>query len=385
MPHGVTSILAAAAVATTLAGVAAFSNGTQDVNLTVHEWGTFTSVADADGHGAEWRPLAAPSQLPCFVERSPFVGKGSLAATVRMETPILYFYATQPAMVDVDVRFQSGVITEWFPHADVSQTNAPVGRGSEGAIRWRHVRIAPSPADAFPMDTSGSHYYAARDTSAAPIAVATQTEKFLFYRGVARFELPIAATVGATGDVELRKGARDAIDDVVLFSNDRGRLRYEVRHQAGDVVAIAPAVFGREPTVELQAILVGQGLYADEATAMVNTWRDSWFEPGTRIFYVVPRPLVDSVLPLAIQPRPADIARVFVARTELVTPQALADVKRALLAGDADALDAYGRFLDPIARRISATASPAERAAIESQLQRTSSASAAAVDRCISS
>ena len=384
MRHSVTSILAAAAVATTLAGVAAFSSGTQDVNLTVHEWGTFTSVADADGHGAEWRPLAAPSQLPCFVERSAFVGKGSLAATVRMETPVLYFYAPQPAMVDVDVRFRSGVITEWFPHADVSQTNAPVARGSEGAIRWRNVRITPSPGDTFPMDTSGSHYYAARDTSAAPIAVATQTEKFLFYRGVARFELPIAATVGAGGDVELRNRVGDAIDDVVLFSNDRGRLRYELRHQAGAAVAIDPAVSGREPTVELQAMLVGQGLYADEATAMVNTWRDSWFEPGTRIFYVVPRRFVDSVLPLAIQPRPADVARVFVARTELVTPQAIAVVKRALLAGAAVARVASGRCRDPSARRSSAAASPAERAAIEAQLERTYSAPVV-IDRCISS
>ena len=74
----------------------------------------------------------------------------------------------------------------------------------------------------------------------------------------------------------------------------------------------------------------------------------------------------------------------FVARTELVTPQAIADVKRALLAGDADALDAYGRFLDPIARRISAAASPAERAAIEAQLERTYSAPVV-IDRCISS
>jgi len=108
---------------------------------------------------------------------------------------------------------------------------------------------------------------------------------------------------------------------------------------------------------------------------MVNTWRDSWFEHGTRIFYVVPRPIIDATLPLDIQPTPADIARVFVARTELVTRQALDDVKRALLSGDAETLGAYGRFLDPIARRLAATASPIERAAIESQLQRTAAQS----------
>jgi hypothetical protein len=66
---------------------------------------------------------------------------------------------------------------------------------------------------------------------------------------------------------------------------------------------------------------------------------------------------------------------VFVARTELVTPQALDEVKRALLSGDAAALDAYGRFLEPIARRVAATALPAERDAIEAQLQRAAAVS----------
>jgi hypothetical protein len=382
MQHSVTSIVAAAAVATTLAGVAAFSNGAEHADLTAHEWGTFTSIADPDGQAAEWRPLAAPPQLPCFVERSAFVGKGSLAATVRMETPVLYFYALQPAMVDVGVRFMNGVITEWFPHAAVSATNGPVGPGSPGVIRWRNVQITPMAADAFPVDPSGSHYYAARATHAAPIAVGPQTEKFLFYRGVARFDLPIAATVGTDGNVALRNRAHEPIDDVVLFTNAHGRLRYDVRHQAGADVTIDPPVLDREPTAELEAMLVGQGLYADEATAMVNTWRDSWFEHGTRIFYVVPRPFVDAMLPLEIRPRPAEIARVFVARTELVTAQALDEVKRALLSGDAETLDAYGRFLDPIARRLVTTSPPAERAAIESQLQRTAASSTVPVGNC---
>jgi hypothetical protein len=374
MQYSVTSIVAGAAVATVLAGVAVFSNADEQVDLTVHEWGTFTSIADGDGHAAEWRPLAGPPQLPCFVESNAFVGKGSLAGTVRMETPVLYFYAQQPAMVDVGVRFLGGAITEWFPHAAVSASNAPIGPGSQAVIRWRNVRIAPTPGDAFPVDPSGSHYYAARDTHAAPVAVGTQTEKFLFYRGVARFELPIAATIDAGGNVALRNRAQNPIAEVVLFTNDHGRLRYDVRHQAGADVTIDPPVFDREPTVELHTMLVGQGLYADEATAMINTWRSSWFEHGTRIFYIVPRPIIDSTLPLTIRPQPADIARVFVARTELVTAPALDEVKRALLNGDAETLDAYGRFLDPIARRLAATSSPVERAAIESQLQRSAAA-----------
>ena len=36
----------------------------------VHEWGTFTSIAGADGTAVEWLPQAGPTDLPCFVERN---------------------------------------------------------------------------------------------------------------------------------------------------------------------------------------------------------------------------------------------------------------------------------------------------------------------------
>ena len=83
----------------------------------VHEWGTFTSIAGGDGAALQWRPLSGNTDLPCFVERSPLQVKGDMAGTVRMETPVLYFYAPHETTVAVDVRFRQGVITEWFPPA----------------------------------------------------------------------------------------------------------------------------------------------------------------------------------------------------------------------------------------------------------------------------
>jgi hypothetical protein len=38
-----------------------------DAGLTVHEWGTFTSVADEAGDALRWVSLRPPSDLPCFV------------------------------------------------------------------------------------------------------------------------------------------------------------------------------------------------------------------------------------------------------------------------------------------------------------------------------
>ena len=40
--------------------------------FTVHEWGTFTSIAGEDGMAVEWRPQAGPDDLPCFVDRLRF-------------------------------------------------------------------------------------------------------------------------------------------------------------------------------------------------------------------------------------------------------------------------------------------------------------------------
>ena len=46
---------------------------------------------------------------------------------------------------------------------------------------------------------------------------------------------------------------------------------------------------------ELLAQLEGAGLYADEARAMVDTWRREWFgDEGLRLLYLAPRALVDA-------------------------------------------------------------------------------------------
>src|SRR5262249_42063474 len=94
------------------------ASGSRD-SLTVHEWGTFTSVADANGNPVPWAPLFGPPDLPCFVARDSEVYKGFLSGLVRMETPVLYFYSPQAQTLSVHVGFPQGRITEWYPKADV--------------------------------------------------------------------------------------------------------------------------------------------------------------------------------------------------------------------------------------------------------------------------
>ena len=102
---------------------------------------------------------------------------------------------------------------------------------------------------------------------------------------------------------------------------------------------------------------------------MVDTWRDSWFEEGTRLFYIAPRGAIDSILPLEINPTPAEIARVFVGRLELVTPTTEREVAQAIAVNDRPTLRKYGRFLQPIVNRLLAERPSGDRARIQASLQ----------------
>jgi hypothetical protein len=101
--------------------------------------------------------------------------------------------------------------------------------------------------------------------------------------------------------------------------------------------------------VRVSHALVAQGLYDREASALVNTWKDSWFaEDGLRVLYVLPRAWTDRTLPLAINPVPHEIVRVMVGRAEVIT-MAVKDRLAASLTkaeqGDAAArADVVGQF-----------------------------------------
>jgi hypothetical protein len=186
----------------------------------------------------------------------------------------------------------------------------------------------PAATEDFPVDTSGSHYYQARRTDASPLKSSSGTEKFLFYRGVGGFEPPITATVGVDGRIDVRSLTSEPLGDVVFFENAGGIMSYQVRHaDGGQVVFDRQAIDGppsneetAPPLAELEQILIGRGLYPKEAQAMLNTWRDTWFKEGTRIFYIVPGATIESILPLVINPKPTETVRVFVGRVELVRP-----------------------------------------------------------------
>jgi len=331
-------------------------------SFTAHEWGTFTSIAGNDGRAVEWSPLTGSTDLPAFVEHFRDPGfKLGLRGTVRMETPVLYFYSSKEETVSVSVAFSKGVITEWYPHASrVEPTGNLYGEvlhkvGASGGIAWDSVTIVPSGRPEFPGGDGNNHYFAARMTSSTPLRVKTpageQQEKFLFYRGVSTFSVPLSATLDPAGSLLLKNRGDQEIPTTILFERRGQKVGYRIggplQHEAIlDPPELNSSVddLGRD----LEAILVNQGLYQDEAHGMVETWRNSWFEEGSRLLYIVPTPFVNGMLPLSINPAPAQAVRVFVGRLEIVTPATGKEVEAALAAQDITTLKAYGRFLEPI-------------------------------------
>jgi hypothetical protein len=370
-----------------------FGAQVQPVNadLTAHEWGTFTSIADGNGRAVEWPTLNGSADLPSFVEHiSSASFKAGLRGTVRMETPVLYFYSPHATAVSVRVAFSKGVITEWYPSASHVEPNAKkvlagealYQRHGSGSIAWDSVTVSPNLAASFPRgslpgDDDENQYYAARETSAAPLVVKTtggdQQEKFLFYRGVSTFSVPIAAIVAPQGQIQIRNLAQQEIPRVILFERRGDKIGYRLGGAVPSEMTLDPpeltATF-ESMSRDIEDVLTSQGLYPDEASAMIETWKQSWFEEGSRLFYIVPGDFLNAILPLTINPAPSQTVRVFVGRIELVTPATAQAVEKILANHDLAGLQKYSRFLEPILKEMKA-ANPAKAGQLDRDLDLT--------------
>jgi hypothetical protein len=336
--------------------------------LMVHEWGTFTSVAGRDGRTLVWRPLTVESDLPSFVYSVDkgdtwrglrYPSKSGLAVKVRMETPVLYFYSGEETTVKVKVLFPGGRITEWYPQAHSA---------GSGGIDWGELKVMAGALVGLPHDLRENHYYPARETDAALVQVHNakqpEHEKFLFYRGVGNFDLPLSVRL-EEHRVAIKNSPGESVKQVVLFENSGGNIGYQIVDMAKtEVLVDRPALDDKltELRQEMKTTLIANGLYEKEADAMLNTWRDSWFEEGLRVFYLMPRKTTDAILPIAIEPEPAGLVRVLVGRTEIISPEMEQSVtnwisnlsERSISSREAaiNEINKYGRFLEPILTQI---------------------------------
>jgi hypothetical protein len=336
-----------------------FAGSPADGGFVAHEWGTFTSVQGSDGVQVQWNPFTK-TDLPKFVySRLVPTAQGGksldlksiMMSYVRMETPVIYFYSDKGLTADVTVEMPQGRITEWYPRAtrvgpSFTTNKAEAKEASRSLIEWKGVHILPRDTTEISVgklirEKSGDHYYEAREVDANFVRVPSphestgaEYERDLFYRGIGFFQAPL--TVRTSGDGQSvqcsTKGSEPMTDLFVLTVRD-GKARYQtIAHlRQGEETSVTLANKPFVPLSEVRAqlmremstALVKQGLYAKEAEAMVQTWKDQWFaEEGTRVLYLLPPTWTDKTLPLTISPKPNSVVRVMVGRAEVI-PQTM--------------------------------------------------------------
>ena len=116
------------------------------------------------------------------------------------------------------------------------------------------------------------------------------------------------ADVRADGLIAFREQAA-----VTLRKDEAGKELARIkRFSPGDYTDTGAA----QLRASLKRALIAQGLFADEAEAMLNTWKASYFKkPASRVFYIVPRAWTDYFLPLEFSV-PARVNRVIVGRID---------------------------------------------------------------------
>ena len=351
-----------------------FGGGDDDPGYVLHEWGTFTTLAGSDGVLLEGLHHDEGS-LPSFVHRRDEMHLGFSGVQTKMETPVIYVYSDRERRLHIRVDFPKGILTQWYPQVRWMEPAVADGppelRG--GFLRWGSLTVlAPGEGlDRIPAVSPEDPWAFARDVDANVLRLCsypeTEYERFLFYRGLGRLDLPLAAKVEGEETVALR--SRGATISRPLFVRVRG-----AKISAAFAESVAPGETVRmrtdlpETTVENVMALVEQellasGLYPKEAWAMVNTWRRSYFETeGLRVLYVLPRRFTDAMLPLSVEPPPRESVRVLLGRLDILTPQqeryAEATVREVGTAEEARAR--LGRFAEPIVRRVAETARDAE-------------------------
>jgi hypothetical protein len=348
--------------------------------LVVHEWGTITTRHAPNGTPEGRLNHIEPSAsevLPSFVHRyepsatkdqpDKSLAKSSLTpgrpdVTMRLETPVIYFHvppnASPPGPFDVDVRMRGGILNEFYPRGDgsvlvdVERVQQKMQAGVlpltwdgdvlnnyvVGGLRWKGISLR----DSISLPTTTSHVWLAprQVRSKGVVAQSGESERYLFYRGVAHLDALVqteliendlvlrspkrllwlrepTATLSHLWVVDITQNGTAAFRDEAPLTISRDAASVELRR----IPLFSEPDYGADKLGKLRAsmkrALLAAGLYEDESEAMLETWKASYYHmPGLRVFYLVPQQWLEYFLPLQIS-APNELKRVLVGRIDL--------------------------------------------------------------------
>ena len=342
--------------------------------LIIHEWGTFSSTVDKKGKQFSSQRFEGRTSLPDQVYT---LGKASfnwkntiysgydegnenkesgayrhihlLGDTIRMETPVLYFYSEKEMDIAVDVKFPNGSIGEWYPNRKngekISEDYLETGdihkkvkskkildlKNYTGFVSWKAKILEPKKKSNFSINTNSTEWTAPRETESNQIQIGNEIEKYIFYRGIANFENPISVKLESTKKekfLNLKNLLNEKIPFVFVFNHDyktKKKLIYwsgsldENQNYKLNLFEKSTTEFSETHIIEFKKALEKAGLYPKEAEAMMKTWKESYFEKqfGLTVFYLVPENKLNQLLPIQFSVKPDEFKRAFIGRIKI--------------------------------------------------------------------
>ena len=323
----------------------------EDPPFVVHEWGTFTTLQRSNGQRLSGL-YVDEEKLPTFVRNIAFqywettldwkgyyIGTTLRNVNVKMETPVIYFYSDEAVQVHVDIEFDGGSISQWYPartDGEVDPETSLIDFAGErkGWISWDATVLHPEDKSPITSDPTleTPQWVRPRATKSNKLrGIDGSVEKFLFYRGIGNFDVPVKVEFNVNHDLVITNQGVDGISFVMVYEKRKNEIATVAwsGELAGNYSKVVQRDLhgGTEAEVqqdlkEFENALVNAGLYRDEAKAMLETWKESYFErEGLKVFWICPSSFTDQILPLNITPKPDELERVIVGRSEVLTPE----------------------------------------------------------------
>ena len=276
----------------------------------VHEWGTFTSISGSDGELLDGL-FIEEERLPGFVldlhmpvvkgmkfNRGGFPRNDLNGVNIKMETPVIYFYSDKEREVDVNVQFKGGLINQWYPAAEgktrkIESGGKPFNMFNEldfrknysDALDWKVKVLDPKSYLSYtsPQGMETPTWVNPRFTDANMLQIGKSREKFIFYRGLARFEQPFKVTAQSSSQITLQNTGSDEISFAMVYEftkDKKAKVWWTGKLDGKKQQVVNKKELDVDQSIHEEFLngLVKAGLYEKEAKSMLETWRHSYFE-----------------------------------------------------------------------------------------------------------
>jgi hypothetical protein len=320
---------------------------TRAKGLVMHEWGALSysqglddAKIDAAGQDASdlpefaqvWSKLAASA-----VQQELMPGEPQIHIMVRK--PIVYFYTDKPQTLTFSVACPHGMFTQWSPRVwrvnpDPTAGALPSGEaltGITGLLVWKNFELAPGADGPLPKIPDSAWWWSiCRDTDSTLIKVDGVLEKFLFYRGELSDIPPVVQVDGGANKkyTFTNSSKKEAVEHLLLVhvAGGKAMAKYIPSLGAGQTLAVDLAMEkDARPVAEIapqmrQALaehLEEAGLFPREAAGMARIWQKEWFEAdGVRVIYLNPPGATSLLMPVQVDPPPAQTVRTIMIAVE---------------------------------------------------------------------